>query len=89
MNSLSFINTIILKVNGNEHLLRQKIKEKKAKLLEITCGGEEMQALDIMEFVVQCTKRKSFRHTSELACYRMSAHIFDLMLNDTSLQMIE
>ncbi|KAI8643806.1 hypothetical protein BD408DRAFT_138530 [Parasitella parasitica] len=63
--------------------------KKKAKLLETTYDGEEMQVLDIMEFIVQCTKRKSYRHTSELSCYRMSAHIFDLILNDTSLQMID
>lgn len=43
----------------------------------------------ILEFIVQCTKTKSLRHTNELACCRTSTHIIEIILNDTSLQMID
>lgn len=70
--------------------LRLKITKKKLQLLEGGCHkSEEMQALDVIEYLVLMIRRKEQRHSSELAFYRVTAHIMDIILSNSSLKLVE
>lgn len=57
------VNDILLD-DKNELYLRRIINKKKSEVLETTSDGEAMGVLDVIEFVLQCTKQKDWRHTS-------------------------
>lgn len=70
--------------------LRLKITEKKLQLLKgRRHKSEEMQALDVIEYLLLITKIKELRHSSELAFYRITAHITDITLSKSSLKLAE
>ncbi|KAL7328105.1 hypothetical protein PS15p_206427 [Mucor circinelloides] len=80
----------LIETTTEELPLRLKITEKKLQLLE---GGrhksEEMQALDVIEYLVSMMRRKEQRHSSELAFYRVTAHIMDIILSNSSLKLVD
>lgn len=70
--------------------LRLKITEKKLQLLKgRRHKSEEMQALDVIEYLLLITKIKELRHSSELAFYRITAHITDITLSKSSLKLAD
>lgn len=45
--------------------------------------------LDVVEYLVQQTKRHSFQHDSELSFYRVVAHVLDIIFSDTNIALID
>ncbi|CAO3647001.1 unnamed protein product [Mucor hiemalis] len=80
----------LIETTTEELPLRLKITEKKLQLLEGRChNSEEMQALDVIEYLVLVMRRKEKRHSSELAFYRVTAHIMDIILSNSSLKLVD
>ncbi|CAO3630855.1 unnamed protein product [Mucor fragilis] len=80
----------LIETTTEELPLRLKITKKKLQLLEGGCHkSEEMQALDVIEYLVLMIRRKEQRHSSELAFYRVTAHIMDIILSNSSLKLVD
>ncbi|KAI7879558.1 uncharacterized protein EV154DRAFT_606377 [Mucor mucedo] len=80
----------LIEATTEELPLRLKIAEKKLQLLEGRRHKSiEMQALDVIEYLVLIMRRKEQRNSSELAFYRVTAHIMDIILNNSSLKLVD
>ncbi|KAG2204112.1 hypothetical protein INT47_011595 [Mucor saturninus] len=80
----------LIETTTEELPLGLKITEKKLQLLEgRRHKSEEMQALDVIEYLVLIMRRKEQRHSSELAFYRVTAHIMDIILSNSSLTWVD
>ncbi|CEP19976.1 hypothetical protein, partial, partial [Parasitella parasitica] len=67
-----------------------RLAQKKVDLLQAGFGNtEETQVLDVIESLTVSLKRKKQQHNSELAYYRVTAFLLDIILNEASLQMID